>query len=710
MESFLHTDDDEIRVSNPPRRSPQVTQAVTSPVRSVHPQLQGMDSITSQADFGMRTADFFEDSSGEESLPGIDPDSVAPHIDQVDRRGSGNRKRRTSSTVEPLVSQCESKSGTVDPSSAGYHRLTPSVSKANNEFEGSLFAKPTQSHLNRFPPVFGVPTEEDERVQDRNIRGSTYEDSRLPDTATSFHGSVDELLPNHARMRTPQQTRSPRVAGGRTPRASTYTERPDNRQSAAPSTKIDQTLGAYAIAHEITLHALLRDEDALDRSLQNVALAPRDRNSLLPQPLDPRSPRGRRFSSAPPAKKAVHVIPPPIDTSAPRHSLPADLIRTPYPFPPSSERHIQFQTSSSPPPTAATATSATESILTLSIRRSNPNSTLRLTTLTIPASNDYTAVRGSSLGARERHFRALDFDDAQFFLELRRCYRDLCGPLRFLSARSLKRIAVSGPATKAADSGYGWRSPRVLAQGDTFSEEQILRHYRKPELVRSRYAFVQWAHRLTGAALARVSQTEDNTMNSRDLCARPNTLPTGMTSRTTQGDDSFVTREGASSDLFARPNLSPAFIPSRTTQEDDSTVVHDEGGLFPPRGLFPLRSLFARPNTLPAGQPSRTLPGDDSTVVQGGRGLFVQQEGLEFVVAWSVWRILAALTLVFVLSIAAVLLWTFLGKQTPGSMPSHGGFRDVGDRLATAFLMGIVVLVAGLSGLAGWLGVSWLVM
>jgi hypothetical protein len=83
---------------------------------------------------------------------------------------------------------------------------------------------------------------------------------------------------------------------------------------------------------------------------------------------------------------------------------------------------------------------------------------------------------------------------------------------------------------------------------------------------------------------------------------------------------------------------------------------------------------------------------------------------LEFVVAWSVRRILAALSLVFVMSIAAVLLWTYLGKQTPGSVPSHGGFRDGGDRLATGFLMGICVLIAGLSGIAGWLGVSWLVM
>lgn len=237
-----------------------------------------------------------------------------------------------------------------------------------------------------------------------------------------------------------------------------------------------------------------------------------------------------------------------------------------------------------------------------------------MTSLTIPASNDYTAVRGSSLGSKERHFRALDFDDAEFFHQLRRSYRELSGPLRFFSARSLKRIAVSGPATKAADFGYGWRSPRILAYkglSDTFSEEQILQHYRKPTLGRSRYAFVQWAHRLTAAPTA---STPD------------------------AGDESNERRERDSLSLSKKP------------------------------------------------------------------------EGLEFVVVWSVPRIIAALAVVFLIAIAAVLLWTFLGKQTPSNVPSGGGYRDAGDRVGTSVLIGIGVLIGGLSGIAGWLGVSWLLM
>jgi hypothetical protein len=315
-----------------------------------------------------------------------------------------------------------------------------------------------------------------------------------------------------------------------------------------------------------------------------------------------------------PSKKTVHVVPPPIDTSATRHSLPADLVPTPYPFSSDNVRRKDFTESSHPLETSVKMSSSTENILTLSIRRANPNSKLRMTSLTIPASNDYTAVRGGSRGTKERLFRALDFDDAELFHQLRQSYRELSGALRFLSARSLKHIAVCGSVTKAADFGYGWRSPRILAYkglSDTFSEEQILQHYRKPALGRSRYAFVQWAHRLTAAP---TSRTPDPGVDSSE------------------------------------------------SNESDSTTI-----------------------------PKQT-------------------EGLEFVVAWSVPRILTALAIVFLFTATAVLLWTFLGKQTPGTMPSDGGYRDAGDRVATGFLIGICVLIGGLSGMAGWLGVSWLLM
>lgn len=232
MDSFVQTDDGRIRISNSPQRSPQITQAVASPVKSVHTQLQGMDSIRDQSDYEHRTTDFFEDSSGDESLEGVDPATVAPDMDLLDRKGSASKKRRTASTVEPFITQCESKSGTMDPGSAGYHRLAPSA---------------------------------------------TYASNRIPDTAASsiFHGSVEELLPDqHERTPTPrQQKRTSRIDNGRNVRDSTFTDRSEHRQSLMPASMVDPTLGAYAIGFELTVDSLMRNPGALDRCRQSFALS-----------------------------------------------------------------------------------------------------------------------------------------------------------------------------------------------------------------------------------------------------------------------------------------------------------------------------------------------------------------------------------------------------------------------------------------------------
>ena len=200
-----------------------------------------MDSIHDQPDYGHRTTDFFENSSGEESLEGIDPATVAPDIDLLDRRGSASKKRRTASTVEPFATQCESKSAPIDPGSAGYQRLTPSA---------------------------------------------PYNTDQIPDTAASsiFQGSVDELLPNHHEHRSmpQQQKRASRVTSGRTQRDSTYVDRSEYRQSLVPASIVDPTLGAYAIGFELTVDSLMRNPDALDRCRQSFALAPMPAGTFFP--------------------------------------------------------------------------------------------------------------------------------------------------------------------------------------------------------------------------------------------------------------------------------------------------------------------------------------------------------------------------------------------------------------------------------------------
>ncbi|KAK5135729.1 hypothetical protein LTR08_004715 [Meristemomyces frigidus] len=581
MDSRLHADAEGVRISNSPRRSPLITHGLTSPARSVYPE---MESLHSQPDFGHRTADFFDDTSDDEAggIVGHGRDDGAD-VDPLDKRRSGPRKQRQPAPMsEPFVSQCEGRRGTSQPDAGGYHAV------------GSA---PQEGHI-RFART---PTE-------------------------SFAGSVDELLPHSSSP--PRFQHTPRIPSGRPARTLAPAERPDE-QSPVASARNDQLLAAHAIAHEITLQSLMRDEEALEGS--GPAFAPLEsgyRASCLPPSLrtfDPRSPRTLQSFASPhsASSKRVAIVPPPIDTSAPHRALPADLVRTPYPFTPTNIHHKDF--GRSPPSAISTLTPTSDSILTLSIRRSNPNSRRRVTTLTFPAPNDFsTTATPTSPREKDQHFAALDFDDAAFFRQLRKRYAALAGPAHALAARSLVRIAVSGPASKAADAGYGWihqpRSPRVLAYrglSDSFSEEKLWLHYRRPALGRSRYAFVQWAHRVATAP--------------------------------------------------------PAV---RTPLEGEGVGV----------GERVERDLVRR---------------------------MEQPEGLEFVVGWSVVRIGVALSLVGVVSVAAALLWVFLGTSTVvggGGGGAHGGFRDAGDRVGAGVVMGICLLLLGLSGVGGWLGISWLVM
>ena len=264
--------------------------------------------------------------------------------------------------------------------------------------------------------------------------------------------------------------------------------------------KIDQILSAHAIAHEITLQSLMRDENTLDRTIETFGPMG-DRASVIPASLrfanDPRSPGTTRKFSAPEdtqptpgTAKKVHVLPPPIDTSQPRRSLPQSMVRTPYPDG-LRRKDLSHITEDAPDPN--TPLPHIESVLILSIRPSKKNSRRRVTTVAIPASNGFSAVRSASSPEKETHFRSIEFDDKEFFQQLQKSYASLSGPWRFLSARSLKRIVVSGAASRAADSNYGWlhspRSPRELAfKGlqDTFGEDKILAHYHRPAMGKSR--------------------------------------------------------------------------------------------------------------------------------------------------------------------------------------------------------------------------------
>lgn len=560
------SEDAGVRLSDSPGRSPRIHEALTSAMRSGHPEtLPGMDSIHRQADFGIRTADFFDCTSEDESPAPVD-------VVMLDARPSRKKNsRQRPPTGEPLprfgVSQCE---GT-----GGYHR-------PDRRADGEL------------------------RVRYAETPGS------------SFNASFDELLPTEERAIRPRVVTAAHISRGQPPQGSAQIDQWQQRQNSSPGNKIDQLLGAHVLAHNFALHALIRDEDALDRSLQSFA--PRhaeQRACSLPAALrsnDLGHLRDQNFSSPNSTSgKKVQVVPPPIDTAAPRHPIPADIVRTPYPLTQECVCGKDFGSSPVSGEAASRLPATTENTLTLGIRRADSDAMRRVTHLTIPASDDF-----SGTGEKDGDYTARDFDDAEFFRQLRARYRELSGTMRFLSARSLKRIAVSGPASRAVDAGYGWLhqpwSPRADAHRglrDVFSDEEILLHYRTPALGRSRYAFVHWARRLAAAPLARTPQGRVNVeaVGERDLARKMD-----------------------------------------------------------------------------------------------------QPEGLAFVVRWSVLRIVVALVLVFVVSCAAVLLWVFLGRDTSAGQQPHGGSRDAGDRVNTGVLMGMCILLIGVSGICGWLGVSWLVM
>ena len=622
----IHIDSGNVRYSNSPRRGVSIQQ-VQSPTKSVHPEHSGMaaghmESIDSQGDLGKRTTDFFDDDS--------DVDDGLPRESTMDTFATRSRSRSISPAKrkqmppsgQSFVSKCEPKRVSLkalEPESEGYERM--------------------DSNLNQHVPHATSDTE-------------------------SYLGSVEEFLPRKSqegpkaaarlssttRFRTSGLGWSP--SGPATVRESIH-ENP--RASSMYSENIDQRLGVHQQAYEMLIQNMMNDPILMS---SKRATFKDGRASMLPAALtinDPRSPRDQLPANPSPEhtesqRKKAHFIPPPIDIGSPdHHSLPANLVRTPYPYSPENIQHRRKDYHRSPPPIpdSPTINNSTDLLLTLSIRRTNPNSSSRVTTLTIPASNDYSAIRTNEKGhITEEHTSSKNFDDQELFLQLHKSYKELAGPfLRLFSARSLSRIAVSGTATRAADAGYGWllspRSPRLIAfrgLSDTFSEEKILHLYRKPREGKNRFAFVHWARRLAAAPETQQAQT---------------------------------------------PNSAPE-TPASPEQHDGTAWYKSE-------------------TTQSAGGPRSP----NSLVTRAE-----QPEGLEFVVSWSVRRIALALLLVIILAVAASLLWVFLGKQTTPSWPvaGTGGFRSAGDRVGTGVLIGVMVLLVGLTGFGGWLGISWLVM
>ncbi len=99
-----------------------------------------------------------------------------------------------------------------------------------------------------------------------------------------------------------------------------------------------------------------------------------------------------------------------------------------------------------------------------------------------------------------------------------------------------------------------------------------------------------------------------------------------------------------------------------------------------------------------------------------------EKVALQLVEGWCIWKIVTTLLVVLALSIAATLLWIFLGiggdssRTSPTSFlglsieaqNNNSGFLGAGGRLQTGVLMGSLVLMLGWTGTGAWILLSWL--
>lgn len=592
MDDTEKNQEKDVRISDAPRGSPRIAPGLS--LRSIHPSMI-MESLHNQPGFVRRPADFFDDDTSEEDEGDLDAQSPVNPIVDGELRASIGKKRRSGNYLgashDQFRSQCEGKRASSPPAVdvEKYLRLTAACP---------------------YDPV--------------DINGNSPN--------LSFDDSVDGN--DFATT-----TEPPRQSAFRLSHRSYLNSMPTNAEDESPILPKEDRVNSHLTAiHALTIQAVLRNQQAVDMGAQALAPAPLQvqrqpklRHSQAPRDL------GHRSVSAPVNNKKVSLVPPPIDTTTPRTINPDDIVRTPYPF-----QHIHRKDfGTSPIPLVNTSISRTDNTLLLSIRRASHSRPLRSTTLLLPATSDFAALQTSTdVSEKEKYFRALDFDDAEFFRQLRVQYHTLIGaPFRFLAARSLSRITVSGSASRAADAGYGWiasprgssaavgmpRTPQFPRQGDTFSEEKLLRlFYKAPaETCRARYAWVSWAHTLAAAGGSSV------------------------------------------------PIVTPV------------------------------------PGSAREGNTRSEFPNEQ------------QVEGLEFVLSWSWKRTVTALVLVLLISVAAALLWIFLGTSVRTEVGMYSriptiaigeGFRDAGDRVSTGVVIGICVLLLGLTGIGGWLGVSWLVI
>ncbi|KAG8623135.1 hypothetical protein KVT40_008111 [Elsinoe batatas] len=470
------------------------------------------------------------------------------------------------------------------------------------------------------------------------------------------------------------------------------------------------------------------------------------------------------------AVRKVSVVPPAIDVTHTR-SFKSKPIPSPYPI--ARNRPIRERLAS---PRSDYSIHLRDSTLHLRLHcrhhSRHRNRLAQTTSISIPPAlvADYSTIKTGPSKEKEKHFRALDYDDASFALSLHKAYTSLLPlPYRLFAARSLVRITVSGPVSKSADRTYGWIHPShrsrpstnrtVSASGyevsatastprdgtfsasassspgmksPSFNEEKLLALYRRPKQAKARYAWVGWARKIAdaeeqgrGMPLSPGAATAEGEVI--DVLAE---RMAGIMRELTEGVKEVVLNDIAMQQAGLR---SPGGESSRGVSGAGLSVGQGQGqgaGLGGNAGAGHQRSASARYSGFSPVVEERSpgvpmTPFSVSTAKSGKARVEEDEdefEGLQFVLGWDVSRMVAFLVVVVLLAVAAALLWIFLGPRNgagflvrpvvvqEGGAGGVSGLRGAGDRVGAGVVLGICTLLVGLTGFGAWVGASWLVI
>ncbi|KAI9725153.1 MAG: hypothetical protein M1828_003495 [Chrysothrix sp. TS-e1954] len=359
--------------------------------------------------------------------------------------------------------------------------------------------------------------------------------SILKNTSSTAPPPMPAYEPRHASAPLPSKLRKVSIA----PMPAAYID--EDRHSAAPLTAIAGTRGsvpgATGAPRRVSIKPSPLNEPNWSRKgkLSPPLLTPYPEESDVAGPAVP--PHGTSSQDSSPGQSPVIQptrleVPPP----ALRHAPPASTnLRKESAFHYPQPHAISSNGAPHRPSRRPTLHVQSDTVLTLSVpRRYAPNGRV-VSSLVVPADADLAVplkARRQSVpqailekGKKLELPPGIDFDDALLFWRMREQYnRKLLGSnpaacfwRRHLSARILKRICVVSVAAvplsqstssswphhhtsrSTADEWHGMRSPRFLARkglSDTFSEVNLINHFRVPNQGRARYTWVQWAHRV----------------------------------------------------------------------------------------------------------------------------------------------------------------------------------------------------------------------